>query len=121
MEAVHQASAIYLAAPRDGDHLVADRGVLCHEMIHAWLRQCGDDPKHSGQPWRDEIVRLSRIEGRTIVAMKTKVAKEKGTRRSVRVTPEGSLNQAEIAGWPLSIDGWSKETCRRFGPFSGEA
>ena len=96
------ASLITLASPSDGNLLIADRGVLCHEMLHAWLKQCGVDGAHAGQPWRDEIVRMSAIEGRTIVAMPTQIRKDEN-RKSYRHTPEGSLAQAEIARWPHSI------------------
>lgn len=97
-----EAALIYLCVPRDGKTLVADRGVLLHEMLHAHLMARGDDPQHSGQAWRDEIVRLSAIAGRTVVARATKVVKD-ANRKSMRVTPEGSLTQREIASWPHSI------------------
>lgn len=42
-------------------HLVADRGVLLHEMVHQALSERGVSPKHADQPWRDEISRLHLI------------------------------------------------------------
>ena len=102
----NSASLIYLTRPSRGDSLVADRGVLLHEMIHASLMQRGDDPGHDGQPWRDEITRISRACNRTITAMPTKVKKVKmpdGSRKSKRIVQGGSLTQKEIATWPESI------------------
>lgn len=75
-------------------------------MAHAWLVQTGQNSKHDGQPWRDEIMRLSKILGSSVLAGKTHVRKVKQpdrTRKSVRAVDEGSLSQAEIASWPHSV------------------
>jgi hypothetical protein len=96
-----RANLIYLALPSQGCQLTADRGVLLHEMLHAFLMQQGLDPHHDGQPWRNGITRLSQIAGRTIVAMPVKVGKTKD-RKSIRIVAKGSLTQKEISQWPHS-------------------
>ena len=104
----HRASVIYITIPRMGRELVADKGVLLHEMTHAALLQRGDDPKHNSRPWCDEITRISRIAGKTIVAVPERVMKVKDQsrpsgRRSARKTEPGALTRADLAHWPHSI------------------
>jgi hypothetical protein len=74
-------------------------------MIHAWLNQRGESPKHANQPWRSEIMRLHHeITGRHIVVGRSRVTKVRqadGPRKSVRVQ-DGNLAQAVIARWPHS-------------------
>jgi hypothetical protein len=104
--------SIALTCPASGQVLVADRGVLLHEMTHQHLWEQGLCGKHDGQPWRDEIMRLNRsLTGKDIWAGAPTVVKEKdgdGARRSVRlnrphpVTGQPSLSQADIARWPGS-------------------
>ena len=100
-----RARMIYLTMPSRGSLLIADRGTLLHEMLHCDLIDRGLDTAHDGQPWRDGIVRLSSELGKPIVAERTKVGKVKvdGQWRSRRITPDGSLSQGEIAGWPHSV------------------
>jgi hypothetical protein len=104
---------IALVKPSVGCKLIADRGVLLHEMIHQSLHQHGLYPKHAGKPWRDEIMRLHRqITGKELFAPPQRIIKVKladGTRESKRVmddrnAPQGVrlLEQDEIARWPHS-------------------
>jgi hypothetical protein len=85
------------------------REVLLHEMVHQCLFERGQNPKHDGQPWCDEIMRISRLLGRPIWAGKYTVIREgKDTRRGNKAAPAEladlrALNQKEIAGWPYSI------------------
>jgi hypothetical protein len=104
---------IALCAPREGRFLVACRGCLLHEMIHQHLHEQGLDPKHNGEPWRLEIMRLHKeITGKSIWAGAYTVAKVKGAdgaRASVRTnmaepgTGRVSLCQKDIARWPMSV------------------
>lgn len=101
---------ITLNAPQFGRDLVADNNTLLHEMVHQHLFERGEDPKHAGEPWRREIMRLNlEIAGKPIWA---------GASRSVRVRNENGqgsrvirtnkpaadgrelLTQAQIARWP---------------------
>ena len=98
---------ILLAAPKDHDVLVGDKGVLLHEMIHQHLFETGQDVRHAGQPWCDCVMRLNkRIARKAIFASPTTVRKIDG--RSVRLNPacaatgRASLSQQEIARWPHS-------------------
>ena len=104
---------IALAAPREGKCLVANRGTLLHEMVHQHLHESGRYTSHDGEPWRQEIMRLTKlVTGKEIWAGKYTVAKERmedGSRKSVRLNqphPESgapSLGQEAIARWPNSI------------------
>jgi hypothetical protein len=98
---------IALCVPKDGTANVADKGTLLHEMIHQALHESGECPKHAGEPWCREIMRLHRqITGKEIWAGKYTVTKERGSRRSLRgnlphpETGAPSIPQAEIARWP---------------------
>jgi hypothetical protein len=80
------------------------RGALLHEMVHQALVESARDSKHDGQPWRDEIMRISRDHfGILFHAGRIKVTKEKGTRKSIKVN-EGDLTQGQIASWPDSVN-----------------
>jgi len=98
---------IALCRPRNGKSLVADRGVLLHEMIHQSCHQRGVNSKHAGQPWRDTIMRLHKqITGQPLVLVQQKIVKVRqpdGTRKSVRSSPEGAVTQGAIARWPHSF------------------
>jgi hypothetical protein len=103
---------IALTAPKQGNLLVANRGTLLHEMLHQFLHEKGDDTKHDGEPWRGEIMRLTReITGREVWAGKSTVRKQRGKdgRRSVRgnlphpVTGVPSLTHCQIVHWPKSV------------------
>jgi hypothetical protein len=89
--------------------------VLLHEMIHLYLMQQGEHPKHDGKPWRDEISRLHKlitkkqlhVTGQRII----KVKDEEGIPRSKRVLDTRNvpsnvhdklLGQGDIARWPHS-------------------
>jgi hypothetical protein len=110
---LREVTHIALARPRNGTFLVADRGVLLHEMVHQFLHEQGDLTGHGGEPWRLEIMRLTlAIAGKDIWAGAYTVRKVKGKdgrRRSVRgnlphpVTGEPSLSQCEITHWPHSL------------------
>lgn len=103
------ANHIMLAAPKQGEVLVADKGVLLHEMIHQHLFETGKDPSHAGKPWCDCIVRLNKQIGRKAIhAAPDKFGKD-ADRRSFRFKPVceatglASLSQQDIARWPHSV------------------
>jgi hypothetical protein len=104
---------IALTAPNWGTFLVADRGVLLHEMIHQLLNESGEYTSHDGEPWCREVMRLTKLvtdqdiwAGQYTVR---KVRDEDGNRRSVRLnlpepeTGRPSIGQLEIASWPHSL------------------
>jgi hypothetical protein len=98
---------IALCRPGDGTKLVADCGVLLHEMIHQLLSQRRVCPAHAGAPWRSEIMRLhQKVTGEPLVLVRQRVIKVKqadGSRRSARVSPPGAVTQGKIARWPHSF------------------
>lgn len=59
---------IYLMCPGEKRSWGYVRGVLLHEMLHQFLEQSGKDVGHDGEPWRQEIMRLSQIFGKHIWA-----------------------------------------------------
>jgi len=87
-------------------------GVARHWHTGHYLIERGETPKHEGQPWCDEIMRLHRqITGKPLWAAPETVGKEKrtdGERKSVRrqaccpETGEGSIDRKDIAQWPHS-------------------
>jgi len=96
-------SFIYLVWKLD-EH--AERATLLHEMVHAWLHQRGENPKHAGAPWCREIMRISRLLGHTIHAGAYAVQRQgKRVVRVNRAGPHGepSLPQREIATWPDKV------------------
>src|SRR5262245_22848731 len=103
---------ITLNVPKDHNRLLADNNTLLHEMLHQFLFECGENPKHAGEPWRREIMRLTKqITGKDIWAGPSKPARVNGSelRRNAAhpVTGEPSLPQKAIARWPhdgLGID-----------------
>ena len=52
---------ITLNLPRTHNQLVADNNTLLHEMLHQFLHERGENPKHAGAPWRREIMRLTKL------------------------------------------------------------
>ena len=103
---------ITLNVPKDHERLVADNNTLLHEMVHQFLFERGEYAAHDGEPWRREIMRLTKIiTGRDIWAGRSKTARSNG--RVIRIhlphpeTGEASLPQKIIARWPhdgLGID-----------------
>jgi hypothetical protein len=102
---------ITLNVPKLNKHLLADNGVLLHEMCHQCLFERGDDPAHTSPGWRNEIMRLHhQITGATIWAGRSTTARRKmgGLSKVVRInkpnadTGQLSLRQGEIARWPNS-------------------
>ena len=104
---------IQLTMPADAGELVADRGVLLHEMAHQHLVERGESPKHEHEPWCREIMRLHKaISGKRIWAAPESIAKaaagEDGKRRSIRVQkpcPEAGMEliaRKDLARWPHS-------------------
>lgn len=78
---------------------VAVSDTILHEMIHAKLVLQGAYPKHDGEPWRQEIIRLSpAVLGAPILAAAVKPRRVEGKMR--RVVEPGHLTQREIAHWP---------------------
>jgi hypothetical protein len=103
---------IALAAPRQGRFLVADKDTLLHEMLHQFLHEAGENPKHEGMPWCREIMRLTKqITGKDIWAGAYTIRKVRDgqARRSVRInlpepgTGRPSIGQRQIARWPDSL------------------
>lgn len=77
--------------------------VVLHEMVHVHLQTTGRDSRHAGQPWCDEIIRISRHYGRDVTAAPPR-SKRIGA-HVVKVTPDGALSRGELAHWPVSIGG----------------
>jgi hypothetical protein len=81
--------------------------VLLHEMVHQFLAECGQNPKHNGIPWCNEIMRLTKeIWGVEIHASPSVPRKKDG--RSVRIQKpsaigQESISRPQIAAWPCSI------------------
>lgn len=110
-----RAHLIQLTWPTQGKVLIADKGVLLHEMIHQGLAENGQSPKHEAEPWCGEIMRIHEaITGRRIWATPDRVVKlpmdkTTGKRKSARiqdddpVTGAPSLGRMEIATWPHSV------------------
>lgn len=106
--AVCRCHLLQLTYPASGRQLIADRGVLLHEMVHQALVEAGLYPSHDGEPWRNEITRLhGALTGERLWCAYDQVRKVDG--KSVRVprpAPESgmrSIEQAEIARWPRSL------------------
>jgi hypothetical protein len=58
---------ITLNVPKAHRTLLADNGVLLHEMIHQFLFERGEYASHNGAGWRREIMRLTKqIAGRDL-------------------------------------------------------
>lgn len=110
--AEQRAHLIQLTAPRQEKFLVADVGVLLHEMVHQYLAELGEETGHDSEPWCREIMRLHyKITREKLWASPSVVRKEKigGKLKSVRKqkpcpdTGETSLPRADIATWPHSV------------------
>ena len=112
----HRAHLIQLAMPRQKTVLVADRGVLLHEMLHQQLTEQGASPKHEHAPWCDGIMRLHfELTGTRLFAAPETVTKTKtpdpatGKTKSIRVprrhpdTGKPSIDRLSIATWPHSL------------------
>jgi hypothetical protein len=106
--------AITLNVPKAHKSLLADNGTLLHEMVHQFLFERGEYPSHDGEPWRREIMRLTKqITGEQIWAGRSMTVRR--DKHVVRInaphpeTKEPSLPQAAIARWPhdgLGIEAW---------------
>ena len=88
------------------------RETLLHEMVHQALFEAGLVPGHDGEPWRNEIMRISRdhfgVEFWAGAYTVAKIRREPGRRISIRVNKSGpageaSLPQSDIAHWPRSV------------------
>jgi hypothetical protein len=112
-----RAHLIQLTVPRAHDVLLADHGILLHEMLHQHLTEQGDSPKHSSAAWCEGVMRLHfEVTGKRIWCAPETVAKATdrdpvtGKRRSIRVqsrdpaTGKPSLDQDVIATWPRSLE-----------------
>src|SRR5262249_47468030 len=96
---------ITLNVPAQHNVLVADNGTLLHEMLHQYLHERGENAKHAGEPWRREIMRLTKaITGREIWAGRSKTVRSNGSIIRMNAphpeTGEPSLPQKVIAHWP---------------------
>jgi len=96
---------ITLNVPKQHNSLLADNATLLHEMVHQFLFERGEYASHDGQPWRREIMRLTKqITGRELWAGRSTTVRQ--DKRVVRInalhpkTKELSLPQALIARWP---------------------
>jgi len=98
---------ITVNVPQDHNRLLADNGVLLHEMIHQFLFERGEHAGHDGAPWRREIRRLNLIlTGIEIWAGASKLTRI--NKKVVRINAPNangqlSLRQGEIARWPHSM------------------
>ena len=73
-------------------------------MLHQWLFERGENSAHAGEPWRREIMRLTKlITGKTIWAVPSKTVHQNGKATRINAphseTKEPSLPQAIIARW----------------------
>ena len=96
---------ITLNVPARHKVLVADNGTLLHEMLHQYLNERGENPKHAGEPWRREIMRLTKvITGRDVWAGRSKTVRANGSIIRMNaphpVSGEPSVPQKVIARWP---------------------
>ena len=109
-----RAHLIQLTMPRQENVLIADRGVLLHEMLHQHLTENGESPKHEHAPWCEGIMRLHYdLTGKRVWAAPEMAVKknnpETGKRKSYRVprphpqTGELSIDHLAIATWPHSL------------------
>ena len=97
---------ITLNVPKDHKQLLADNGVLLHEMIHQALFERGTDAAHASEGWRNEIMRLHElITGSQIWAGRSIIKRIDG--KAVRINKPrndgtASMTQGSIARWPHS-------------------
>jgi len=97
---------ITLNVPERHHSLVADNGVLLHEMIHQALFERGTDAAHASEGWRNEIMRLHElITGSQIWAGRSIIKRIDG--KAVRINKPrndgtASMTQGSIARWPHS-------------------
>ena len=102
---------ITVNVPKYHAMLLADNGVLLHEMIHQVLCERGVDPSHASDGWRQEIMRLHKQiteteiwAGRSITKrmLGNDGKKSKVIRINEPLDGKKSLGQDEIARWPHS-------------------
>jgi hypothetical protein len=96
---------ITLNVPARHHVLVADNNTLLHEMLHQYLFERGENAAHMGEPWRREIMRLTKvITGRQIWAGRSKTMRVNGSIIRMNAphpeTGEPSVPQKVIARWP---------------------
>jgi hypothetical protein len=101
---------ITVNVPKKHDQLLADNGVLLHEMIHQYLFERGEPAGHDAEGWRREIMRLNQLlTGSEIWAGASKTVRidKKVVRINAPhpVTGQPSLRQGEIARWPHEQSG----------------
>jgi hypothetical protein len=98
---------ITVNVPKDHKWLLADNDTLLHEMIHQYLFERGQNPKHASEGWRREIMRLHElITGKQIWAGRSTTKRIDGS--VVRINEANadgalSLTQDVIARWPRSV------------------
>jgi hypothetical protein len=92
---------ITLNVPKAHKSLLADNDTLLHEMVHQFLFERGEDAAHDGQPWRREIMRLTKqITGREIWAGRSMTVRR--DKRVIRInvphpkTKEPSLHYSAV-------------------------
>lgn len=98
---------ITLNVPKHALSLVADNGTLLHEMVHQALSEAGEDPTHSSNAWRREIMRLHKqiTHGEIIWAGRSTTMRDPRSKKVVRYNEPGeaglpSITQGQIAAWP---------------------
>jgi hypothetical protein len=97
---------ITLNVPSAHQCLLADNGVLLHEMIHQVLFERGMDAAHASEGWRNEIMRLHElITGSQVWAGRSTTKRIDG--KVVRINKPktdgtASMTQGAIARWPRS-------------------
>jgi hypothetical protein len=100
--------SITLNIPTVNEILRADNNILLHEMIHQFLVERDENPAHDGEPWRREIMRLTRaIKGVDIWAGPSKTVRLAGKVVRMNIAhPDSrkpSLTQKQIAMWPRDM------------------
>jgi hypothetical protein len=99
---------ITVNVPSAHSQLLADNSTLLHEMIHQCLFERGENPKHSSEAWRREIMRLHHVlTGAEIWAGKSRPVRRDGrVIRENQPHPDGrlSLPQGEIARWRTALE-----------------
>jgi hypothetical protein len=106
-ESATSGRTITLNVPKDHRQLLADNGVLLHEMIHQALFERGTETAHASASWRNEIMRLHQlITGASIWAGRSMTKRINGKMMRInepRNDGTESLEQGAIARWPHSV------------------
>jgi hypothetical protein len=109
----HAAPRISIASQLFTNSLGEVSDTLVHEMVHAALMVRGQSPDHNGQPWCDEITRISKACGFDIVAKPVRPKRIPNPEHSVdpdaaktvvvRRPDAGALTQRNLSTWPSCL------------------